>query len=123
MTHRALKHPGRWIWLPLLVLIAIGLARLRFDAEVFDLLPSDLPVVQGLQLYQEHFANARELIVTLQATEAEQVEEAARSIADQSAPAHQSRGRGHLGTALGRTPGPDGGADRLPVVQPATGAV
>ncbi len=75
MTHKALRHPGRWIWLPLLVLIGIGLARLRFDAEVFDLLPSDLPVVEGLKLYQEHFANARELIVTVQGTEAEQVED------------------------------------------------
>ena len=76
MKHQSLHHPGRWIWLPLLVLIAIGLTRLRFDAEVFDLLPPDLPVVEGLKLYQEHFANARELIVTLQGTDSEQVESA-----------------------------------------------
>lgn len=81
MTHPALKHPGRWIWLPLLVLIVIGLLRLRFDAEVFDLLPADLPVVQGLKLFQEHFSNSRELIVTLQGSEAEQVEDVARRIA------------------------------------------
>jgi uncharacterized protein len=81
--HPVLKHPGRWIWLPLLVPIVIGLARLRFDAEVFDLLPANLPVVQGLKLYQDNFANARELIITLQGKEAEQVSDAARRIAGQ----------------------------------------
>lgn len=81
--HPVLKHPGRWIWLPLLVPIAIGLARLRFDAEVFDLLPTNLPVVKGLELYQDNFANARQLIITLQGTKAEQVENAARRIAGQ----------------------------------------
>lgn len=81
MKHPVLKHPGRWIWLPLLVPIAIGLTRLHFDAEVFDLLPSDLPVVAGLKLYQENFANARELIITLQGQDSQQVEDAARNIA------------------------------------------
>src|SRR2546421_10058926 len=78
----ALKHPGRWLWLLLLVPVVIGLVRLRFDVEVFDLLPSDLPVVRGLKLYQEHFSNARELIVLIQAQEAEQAEAVARNIAE-----------------------------------------
>ena len=82
MTRPALRHPGRWIWLPLLVLIVIGLLRLRFDAEVFDLLPADLPVVEGLKLYQQHFANPRELILTLQGSDPDQVESAARRIAE-----------------------------------------
>ena len=79
----ALKHPGRWLWLLLLVPVIIGLARLRLDVEVFDLLPSDLPVVRGLKLYQEHFSNARELIILIQAQQAEQAETAARSIAEE----------------------------------------
>jgi predicted RND superfamily exporter protein/lauroyl/myristoyl acyltransferase len=37
--------------------------------------------VQGLKLYQDHFANARELVITLRATEADQAEWAARSLA------------------------------------------
>jgi predicted RND superfamily exporter protein len=82
----SLKHPGRWIWLFLLVPIVLGLVRLRFDVEVFDLLPSDLEAVQGLKLYQEHFANARELIVTLQAPSAEQAENAARALAEHLRP-------------------------------------
>src|SRR5690348_14198875 len=78
----SLKHPGRWIWLWLLVPLVLGLARLQFDVEVFDLLPSNLPVVTGLKLYQEHFANARELIITLKANGAEQAENAARILAE-----------------------------------------
>src|SRR6266446_2341266 len=77
-----LRHPGRWLWLILLVPIVVGLARLRFDVEVFDLLPSDLPVVQGLKLYQQYFANARELIITLRAAAPEQAEDAARRLAE-----------------------------------------
>src|ERR1044071_5077277 len=77
----SLKHPGRWLWLLLLVPVTFGLVRLRFDAEVFDLLPADLKVVEGLKQYQEHFANARELLVTVKAPQAEQAEAAARTLA------------------------------------------
>ncbi|MBI5383346.1 MAG: MMPL family transporter [Verrucomicrobia bacterium] len=59
-------------WLFLLVPLLLGLARLRFDADVLDLLPGDLPAVQGLKLYQQHFANARELIITLRAADGEE---------------------------------------------------
>ncbi|HZQ48446.1 MAG TPA: MMPL family transporter, partial [Verrucomicrobiae bacterium] len=81
MNHPGLRHPGRWFWLLLLVPVVIGLLRLRFDVEVFDLLPRDLPVVEGLKLYQQYFANARELMITVQAAEAGQAENAARNIA------------------------------------------
>ena len=65
MTSRA----RRWWWLLALIPLAVGAARLRFEAEVLDLLPGTLPVVEGLKLYQTHFANARELIVTLEAAD------------------------------------------------------
>src|SRR5262249_19127070 len=71
-----------WLWALLLLPVALGLARLRFDVEVLDLLPPDLAVVHGLKLYQQHFANARELIITVQATDAEQAESAARAISE-----------------------------------------
>ncbi len=70
---------GLWIVLP--VLIALGLARLHFDVEVLDLLPSNNRAVEGLKLYQEHFSNARELVVTVSGPDAEQTESAARAIA------------------------------------------
>src|SRR5260370_35383184 len=76
----SLKHPGRWLWFFLLIPVVFGLARLRFDAEGFDLLPGNLPAAQGLKLYQEHFANARELVITLQAADPERAENAARQM-------------------------------------------
>src|SRR5207248_4157571 len=72
----------RWLWLLILVPIIIGFARLRFDVEVLDLLPPQLAAVQGLKLYQEHFANARELIITIKAQDADQTEAAAHAIAE-----------------------------------------
>lgn len=71
---------GLWIILP--VLVALGLARLHFDVEVLDLLPSNLRAVEGLKLYQEYFSNARELIITVQSSDADQTENAARAIAE-----------------------------------------
>ena len=55
----------RWVGLAFLALIIGGLARLRFDADILSLLPRSLPAVRGLQLQQKHFANARELLVTI----------------------------------------------------------
>jgi predicted exporter len=62
----------RWWWVILLVAIALGFCRLRFDADVLDLLPSEEPSVQGLKLYERHFTKAGELIVTLHAPDANQ---------------------------------------------------
>ncbi|MGH7968685.1 MAG: MMPL family transporter, partial [Limisphaerales bacterium] len=61
--------------------------RLRFDVEVFDLLPPGLPAVQGLKLYQENFANARELMIAVRAPDAEAAENAARTLAEHLRPA------------------------------------
>lgn len=72
---------GLWIILP--ILIAIGVARLHFDVEVLDLLPSDNRAVEGLKLYQQYFSNARELIVTVRSGDAETTEKATRAIAEQ----------------------------------------
>jgi predicted RND superfamily exporter protein/lauroyl/myristoyl acyltransferase len=68
----------------LLLILAVGLGfwRLRFDVDVLDLLPSDEPTVQGLKLYERHFTNARELIVSLDAPDAGQAEKLASSLAD-----------------------------------------
>jgi uncharacterized protein len=74
---------GRRGWLVLLGLIPLvfGLTRLRFDVEVLDLLPGDLPAVQGLRAYQRNFAGSRELLVTIHAPDAESAEAAAQSLA------------------------------------------
>lgn len=71
----------KWLWVILAVAVLGGLSRLRLDVDVLNLLPGDLPVVQGLREHQQHFANARELVVTLKATDAGLAEDAARSLA------------------------------------------
>src|SRR4051794_7457189 len=72
-----------WYWTGsiMAVLIVAGLLRLHFDVDVLNLLPDDLPVVQGLKLYQRNFTDSRELILTVRAPEATQAESAARSLA------------------------------------------
>ena len=72
----------RWWWLLLLVPIIAGLARLHFDVEMLDLLPPEVPAVQGLKIYQQHFTDARELIVTVRAPDRDSAERAAKSIAE-----------------------------------------
>jgi predicted RND superfamily exporter protein len=71
----------RWWWLLLVVAVALGLARLRFDVDILDLLPQDEPTVQGLKLYQQHFTNARELIIALRAPDADTAEKLAGELA------------------------------------------
>jgi len=71
----------RWWWALLLVAVVLGLMRLRFDVDVLDLLPPDEPTVQGLKLYQQHFTNARELIVALRAPGSENAEKLAGELA------------------------------------------
>ena len=72
----------RWWWLLGLVPIIAGLARLHFDAEMLDLLPSEVPAVQGLKIYQQHFTDARELILTVRASDRDSAEQTARTIAE-----------------------------------------
>jgi predicted exporter/lauroyl/myristoyl acyltransferase len=71
----------RWWWAGLMLAVGVGFWRLRFDVDILDLLPPDEPTVQGLKLYQKHFTNARELVVTLRAPEAEQAEHLAQALA------------------------------------------
>ena len=82
-----------WYWgLGILCLLAIaGLLRLRFDVDVLNLLPKELPVVQGLELYQRHFTDSRELIITIKSPDAAATEAAAGKLAESLRSAHQSR--------------------------------
>ena len=73
----------RWWWWLLLAAVGIGIARLHFDTEVLDLLPANVRAVAGLKLYQEHFNNARELIITVQGDDAAGAKSAAQRMAEQ----------------------------------------
>jgi uncharacterized protein len=72
-----------WFWggMIFLLLVVAGMARLRFDTDVLNLLPNDLPVVQGLQVYQRYFTDSRELIITIRGDDATKTEAAARTLA------------------------------------------
>lgn len=72
----------RWAWVLAGILIVAGLARVRLDTEVLNLLPESVPAVRGLQLYQKHFANSRELILTIRAPGADSAETAARLLGE-----------------------------------------
>ncbi len=71
----------RWWWLVGLAALAFGLPRVQFDADILDLLPSDVPVVRGLKLYQEAFANSQELLITVRTADADAAEMAAERVA------------------------------------------
>ncbi len=71
-----------WLWLLLLVPVALGVVRLRLDVDVMDLLPSNEPVVHGLKLYQKYFTDAHQLVISVRGPNAEATEAAARKIAD-----------------------------------------
>jgi predicted exporter len=70
-----------WTLLLLLIPVLLGLFRLRFDTEVLNLLPNDLPAVEGLKLYHKYFANNREVIITVTGKNSADAETAARNIA------------------------------------------
>ncbi|MDB6023748.1 MAG: putative rane protein [Pedosphaera sp.] len=65
----------------LLLLVIAGMLRLHFDTDVLNLLPSNLPVVEGLQLYQRHFTDSRELIITVRTPDAAKTEATAGALA------------------------------------------
>jgi predicted exporter/lauroyl/myristoyl acyltransferase len=75
--------PRLWGWLAGLLLIpmAIGAARLRFDTEVLNLLPTQARPVQALKLYQQHFSSARELILSVRAPTVEAAQATAERLA------------------------------------------
>ncbi len=64
------------------LVVAWGLFRLRFDADVLNLLPSDLPAVGALKLHQQRFATGAETLVTLSGTDAEAAAKAAETVAN-----------------------------------------
>lgn len=75
----------RWFrlwWLLLLIPIGLGLARLRFETDVLDLLPRNVRAVEGVKLYQQKFSNSRELIITVESAGKETTAQAAQAIAE-----------------------------------------
>ena len=73
-----------WYWTLLILglLVIGGMMRLRFDVDVLNLLPSDLPVVEGLKLYQKNFTDSRELILTVRSSDPAKTESSATAVVE-----------------------------------------
>lgn len=71
-------------WASLLAVLAVavgGLFQLRLQADIFGLLPQQLPVIRALNLYQRAFGNDREAMVVIHADSPAQAREAAELVA------------------------------------------
>ena len=78
-----MRRLGRqWFLVLLIACAATGVWRLSFDVVILNLLPRSLPEVQGLAIYNNHFDNARELVLSVHGRASADVEEAAAAIAE-----------------------------------------
>jgi len=72
-------------WLLVAALLAAycvaGFSRISFDVEILKLLPTHLRQVQGLSLFLEHFSLPEEVMLTVEAAEAETADQAATDLA------------------------------------------
>ena len=84
-------------------------------------LPADEPAVRGLKLYQKHFTNARELIVTVRAADAEKAEQFAGSLAEKLRAATNLVAGVTWQPPWLEQPAQLAEIARLPLVQPAAG--
>lgn len=62
-------------------LLVLGVLRLQFSADIFGLLPKELPVINALATYQKGFKREQELLLTLEAKSAFNAESAAGELA------------------------------------------
>ena len=76
---------NRLVWVLVLlfgaVYIAAGLSRISFNIDILRLLPTHLPQVEGLSLFLKNFAQQDELIVTVEARDADAAKSAAGKVA------------------------------------------
>lgn len=59
-----------------------GLTRLRFETDILEVLPADLPSVEALQISQKHFGNDRQVVLLLQSDDEGIVEEDVSGLAE-----------------------------------------
>jgi predicted exporter len=61
---------------------AVGLSRISFNVEILKMLPTHLRQVQGLSLFLKHFSQPDELMITVEAADADLAEAAASDLAE-----------------------------------------
>jgi predicted exporter len=76
---------NRLLWIALIALVLLyigaGLSRISFNIDILRLLPTHLRQVEGLSLFLKNFALPDELIVTLDAPDAETAKSSAEALA------------------------------------------
>ena len=78
------RNKALWILLCLgaTTYIALGLSRISFNVDILRLLPSQLHQVEGLSLFLRNFALPNELIITIDASDAETASAAADGVSE-----------------------------------------
>ncbi len=74
-----------WLIIPLLLLTGFaitGLTRLRFETNILEILPKDIPSVEALKVSQEHFDNDQQVVLLLESAEEEILEEDVAELAE-----------------------------------------
>lgn len=77
---------SRMAWAGFVVLLLVsagGFMQLRLQADIFGLLPQQLPVIRALSQYQRAFGNEREAIIAIHGDSAAQATQAAQQVAEQ----------------------------------------
>jgi predicted RND superfamily exporter protein len=65
----------------LVAFVALGLSRISFDVDVFKILPPNLRQAEGLSIFLKHFARSDEMLVTVEAADAETAGKAVEQLA------------------------------------------
>lgn len=76
-----MSRSGRIVlWVFSAALVLLGLSRLRLDADILNTLPPALPEVEGLRLLRDAFTGGDELLIGLEAPDAEAAQSAVSSL-------------------------------------------
>jgi len=78
--------------LAILAVLALGFYRLRIEVDIFDLLPGDSLVAQGLRLYQNSFGASQDMVIAIRADQAATAQQAADALAARIAQSGLSAG-------------------------------
>ncbi len=70
------------IGVAVLAFVFAGLSRISFNIEILKLLPTNLRQVEGLSLFLKYFSLPNELIITIDAPDADTAEAAADGLAE-----------------------------------------
>ena len=77
-----MKRPWIWMSLALVPLVVAGLMRLRMEADILATLPGEVPEVRALKWLRDGFAGGNDLLVALEASDADSAASATNALAE-----------------------------------------